>query len=204
VDDEEDFLFLLYIRISVVFWINIHSPLSFKHVHIESCWVHPDSPSCPLTIRYEYSDIVCGTHHVHVLWHNLCVYEQVASPQWHRWSTRTNETFAIVSTSWKCHDIVSPVTLFRVLWRIHPSPWFIMTTFCVFSFDRIFVCGYVISWCMCVCMLTTLSLTTLSFWRVEKIWILCVGTIINIFFFYAEAGQDFLILLYKDLDCFFG
>ncbi len=58
------------------------------------------------------------------------------------------------------HYIVSPETMFRVLWRTHfknPSVYISMVhhdDIYVFSFDRIFVCGYVLSWCMCVCMCT--------------------------------------------------
>jgi hypothetical protein len=40
---------------------------------------------------------------------------------------------------------------------IHPSVYISMVhhdNIYVFSFDRIFVCGYVLSWCMCVCMCT--------------------------------------------------
>jgi hypothetical protein len=51
--------------------------------------------------RCEYSGIACGTHHVRVRWRNFCVYKEVTSPQWRRWSTRTIETFATVSTTWK-------------------------------------------------------------------------------------------------------
>ncbi len=83
--------------------------------------------------RSEHYDIACGTRHVHVNWRNLCVYEQVVSPQWLCWSTRTSETFADVSTPWKhslcrayiitmlhVHQyILSPATMFRVLWRTH-------------------------------------------------------------------------------------
>ncbi len=66
---------------------------------VNSVLVHTRTES--VDCRCEHCGISCGTRHVHVLWHNLCVYEQVASPQWRRWSTRTIETFATVSTPWK-------------------------------------------------------------------------------------------------------
>ncbi len=72
----------------------------------------------------------------------------------------------------------------------------------VVSFDRIFVCGYVLSWCMCVCMCTHggqsyflylewKRFTTLSFWRVEKIWILRVGKIMNLSSFIRVRRRNF-------------
>ncbi len=70
--------------------------------------VRTESGDC----RCEYSDIDCGTRHVRVRWRNFCVYEQVTSLEWLRRSTRMIETFATTST-------VSPMTLFRVLWRTH-------------------------------------------------------------------------------------
>ncbi len=140
------------------------------------------------------------------------------------------------------HYIVSPETLFRVLWRTHfknrrisshgysssrlrhlhqqfvrlsTSPWFIMTIFMFFSFDRIFVCGYVLSLCMCVCMrkhggqsyfslFRMKTLTTLSFWRAEKIWILWVGKIFNIFsFMWMWKGNSHFFTLLAHLHFFF-
>ncbi len=70
------------------------------------------------------------------------------------------------------------------------------------SFDWIFVCGHVLSWCMCICMCTHEGqsyflylgwkrFTTLSFWREEKIWILRVGKIITIFSFMRMRRRNF-------------
>jgi hypothetical protein len=47
-DVEEEFYFF-FIRISVVL-DTLLSHLSFQHVSIVSCWVHPGSPCCPLTL----------------------------------------------------------------------------------------------------------------------------------------------------------
>jgi hypothetical protein len=85
-----------------------------------------------------------------------------------------------VSKEW-----VFPISLLHQRFvRLCTSPWFIMTTFMFFSFDRIFVCECVLSWCMCVFYVYTWrsvifslfrmkTLTTLSFWSTKKIWILC-------------------------------
>jgi hypothetical protein len=47
-DTEEEF-FVSSLEGSRLFWIKPPS-LSFKHVRIESCWVHPGYPCCPLTL----------------------------------------------------------------------------------------------------------------------------------------------------------
>ena len=58
-------------------------------------WTETDDCRC------DHCGIACGTRHVRVRWRNFCVYEQVTSPQWRRWSTRTIETFATASTARK-------------------------------------------------------------------------------------------------------
>jgi hypothetical protein len=81
-------------------------------------------------------------------------------------------------------------------------PWFHHDDIYVVSFDWIFVCGFVLSWCMCVCMCTHggqsyflylewKRFTTLSFWRTENIWILRVGKIIYIFSFMRIWRRNF-------------
>jgi hypothetical protein len=92
--------------------------------------------------RYEHCDITCGTRHVHVRWRNLCVYDQVTSPKWRHWSTRTSETFATVSVT---SSPTSPPSVYISM--VHHDDIYVV------SFHRVFVCGYVLSWCMCVCMI---------------------------------------------------
>jgi hypothetical protein len=77
-------------------------------------------------------------------------------------------------------DIVPPFGIFVHLFTSLPD---IMTTFTSFPYDGIFVCGCVLSWCLCICMcihggkpyfsiFRMKTLPTLSFWRTVKIWIL--------------------------------
>jgi hypothetical protein len=136
--------------------------------HLDLYWtlnselVRTETDDC----RYENCDIDCGNRHVHVHWHNLCVYEQVTSPQWHRWSTRTSETFTTVSTPWKhsssfrtshvmegLHNCNVARSSSHRLWRLHQrvvrlstSPWFILIVCDTFTNDSSVCLHYTSPW----------------------------------------------------------
>jgi hypothetical protein len=42
--------YFFFVRISVVVWINFLFSPFLKHVYQASCWIHPGSPCCPLTL----------------------------------------------------------------------------------------------------------------------------------------------------------
>jgi hypothetical protein len=110
----------------------------------------------------------------------------------HRFGHLTLWRAYIIASLLVHHYIVSPVTMFRVLWRtqfknLSISPWFIMTTFMF-----LLSIGY-----LCVGMCYMKTLTSLSFWRVEKVWILRVGKIIDIFSFMRMRRRNVYFFFIK-------